>query len=217
MHKKIAIAEDNRFLLQAIEEKLSFFSDLKLKFTASNGKQLIEKLADDCNMDIVLMDIQMPEMDGIEAARLIKAKYPHIKVIMLTVFDDDDYIFNAIQAGANGYLLKETEPETLYKAIMDVSLGGAVMTPSVAQKTLNILRNPSCTDKTDVPLENIALTKREVQVLEQMASGLDYQKIAANLIISPKTVRKHIENIYAKLQVHNKVEAIQKGIKHRLI
>ncbi len=217
MHKKIAIAEDNRFLLQAIEEKLSFFSDLKLKFTASNGKQLIEKLADDCNMDIVLMDIQMPEMDGIEAARLIKAKYPHIKVIMLTVFDDDDHIFNAIQAGANGYLLKETEPETLYKAIMDVSFGGAVMTPSVAQKTLNILRNPSFTDKTDVPLENIALTKREVQVLEQMASGLDYQKIAANLIISPKTVRKHIENIYAKLQVHNKVEAIQKGIKHRLI
>ena len=217
MYKKITIAEDNSFLLKAIEEKLSFFSDLMLKFTAQNGKQLIGKLAEDHKIDIILMDIQMPEMDGIETTRLIKTKYPQIKIIMLTVLDDDDNIFKAIQAGADGYLLKETDPETLHKAILDVLSGGAAMTPSVAQKTLNILRKPLLTNTPDTPSESITLTNREVQVLEQLASGLNYQKIADNLIISPKTVRKHIENIYTKLQVHNKVEAIQKGIKHRLI
>ncbi len=212
----VAIAEDNSFLAKAVQEKISFFDDLKYKFRGVNGNDFIGKLTQDHNVDVVLMDIQMPEMDGIKTTEFIKNKYPQIKILMLTVFDDDDNIFNAIQAGADGYLLKETNPEELHKAITDVIAGGAAMTPSIALKTLKILRNPEKVN-TEISEEEIKLSKRETDVLEQLAKGLNYQQIAENLIISPSTVRKHIENIYKKLQVHNKMEAVQKGLKHKLI
>ena len=163
------------------------------------------------------MDIQMPEMDGIKTTEYVKNKYPQIKVLMLTVFDDDDNIFNAIKAGADGYLLKETGPEELYKAIIDVIEGGAAMTPSVALKALNILRFPEKMAADTIQAEEIKLSKRETEILEQLSKGLNYQQIAENLIISPSTVRKHIENIYKKLQVHNKIEAIQKATKHSIL
>ncbi len=214
---KIAIAEDNNFLAQAIEEKISFFADLKFKFRGSNGAELIGKLAADSNIDVVLMDIQMPEMNGLEATELIKNKYPQIKVVMLTVMDDDDNIFNAIKAGADGYLLKETNPEELYNGINQVLEGGAAMTPSIALKTLNLLRYPQRLTQDKIQQEEIELSKREIEILEQLSKGLNYQSISDNLIISPATVRKHIENIYKKLQVHNKVEAIQKALKHNLL
>lgn len=214
---KIAIAEDNNFLAQAIEEKISFFDDLKFKFRGANGAELIGRLAADSNIDIVLMDIQMPEMNGLEATELIKAKHPQIKVIMLTVMDDDENIFNAIKAGADGYLLKETNPEELHNGIKQVLDGGAAMTPSIALKTLNLLRFPQRLTQDKIQQEEIELSKREIEILEQLSKGLNYQSISDNLIISPATVRKHIENIYKKLQVHNKIEAIQKAVKHNLL
>lgn len=214
---KIAVAEDNGFLAKAVEEKISFFDDLKFKFRGVNGNDFIGKLTQDHNIDVILMDIQMPEMDGIKTAEYVKSKYPHIKILMLTVFDDDDNIFRAIQAGADGYLLKETNPEELYKSIIEVLDGGAAMTPSVALKTLNILRNPKRITEDKIQQEEITLTKRETEVLEQLSKGLNYQQIADNLILSPSTVRKHIENIYKKLQVHNKIEAVQKGMKLNII
>lgn len=217
MEIKIAVAEDNGFLAQAIEEKISFFDDLKYKFRGANGAELIGKLEQDHNIDVILMDIQMPEMDGIKATEIIKNKYPQIKILMLTVFDDDDNIFNAIKAGADGYLLKETNPDDLNKAIVDVLQGGAAMTPSIALKTLNILRFPERMTTDTIQLEEIKLSKRETEILEQLSKGLNYQQIAENLFISPSTVRKHIENIYKKLQVHNKMEAVQKAMKHNLI
>jgi DNA-binding NarL/FixJ family response regulator len=214
---RVAIAEDNGFLAKAVEEKISFFDDLKFKFRGANGNEFIGKLEQDHNVDVILMDIQMPEKDGISTTEYVKNKFPHIKVLMLTVYDDDDNIFNAIQAGADGYLLKETNPEELHKAITDVLEGGAAMTPSVALKTLNILRHPEKMTGDKVQLEEIKLSNRETEILEQLSKGLNYQQIADNLIISPATVRKHIENIYKKLQVHNKMEAVQKAIKHNLI
>ena len=214
---RIAVAEDNGFLAKAVEEKISFFDDLKFKFRGANGNEFIGKLEQDHNVDVILMDIQMPEKDGISTTEYVKNKFPHIKVLMLTVYDDDDNIFNAIQAGADGYLLKETNPEELHKAITDVLEGGAAMTPSVALKTLNILRHPEKMTGDKVQLEEIKLSNRETEILEQLSKGLNYQQIADNLIISPATVRKHIENIYKKLQVHNKMEAVQKAIKHNLI
>lgn len=217
MSIKIAIAEDNNFLAQAIQEKISFFEELKFKFRGANGAELIGKLAADHNVDVILMDIQMPEMDGLEATELIKNKYPQIKVVMLTVLDDDDNIFNAIKAGADGYLLKETNPEELYNGIKQVLEGGAAMTPSIALKTLNLLRFPQRLTQDKIQQEEIELSKREIEILEQLSKGLNYQSISDNLIISPATVRKHIENIYKKLQVHNKVEAIQKALKHNLL
>jgi DNA-binding NarL/FixJ family response regulator len=214
---KIAVAEDNGFLAKAVEEKISFFDDLKFKYRGANGNEFIGKLEQDHNLDVILMDIQMPEMDGIKTTEYVKNKYPHIKILMLTVFDDDENIFNAIQAGADGYLLKETNPTELHKAILDVMEGGAAMTPSVALKTLKILRSPEKMTADKVQQEEISLTKRETEILEQLSKGLNYQQISENLIISPSTVRKHIENIYKKLQVHNKMEAVQKAMKHNIL
>ncbi|MBI9040388.1 response regulator transcription factor [Lutibacter sp.] len=216
MTLKIAIAEDNSFLAKSVIEKLSFFNDLDYKFKGNNGAELIGKLEVNHNIDVILMDIQMPEMDGITATEIVKSKYPHIKIIMLTVFDDDENIFNAIKAGANGYLLKEIDAENLHKCILEVVSGGAPMTPSIALKTLNLLRNPFTIENSS-EAEKLTLTNRETDILEQLSKGLNYNEIADNLIISPSTVRKHIENIYKKLQVHNKMEAVIMAQKHKLI
>ncbi len=217
MNLKICIAEDNYFLVKTIKEKLSFFDDISIKFHANNGAELIGKLEDNHNIDVILMDIQMPEMDGIKATELVKNKYPQIKVIMLTVVDDDECVFKAIKAGANGYLLKEIDAENLYNSIIEVTEGGAPMTPSIALKTLNLLRNPNLSKEKEKDLDNIKLSKRETEILIQLSKGLNYNNIAENLIISPSTVRKHIENIYKKLQVHNKMEAVLKAQKKNLI
>lgn len=216
MSVKIAIVDDNSFLIKAVKEKLSFFPEFVHKFSAIHGVDLLEKLEKDHNLDLILMDIEMPELNGIEATELVKQKYPHIKIIMLTVFDNDENIFNAIKAGADGYLLKEINPEDLRSGIIDTLNGGAAMNPSIALKTLKLLRNPiEIEDKEEQ--EEIKLTERETQVLEQLSKGLSYQLIAENLILSHGTVRKHIENIYRKLQVHNKLEAVQKARKRKLI
>ena len=213
---KTVIVDDNTFLIKAIQEKLSFFDNIQIKFTALDGSELITKLSNNHNIDVILMDIDMPILNGIEATEIIKNKYPHIKVIMLTVFDNDENIFNAIKAGADGYLLKEVEPKTLYEGIIDTLNGGAAMNPSIALKTLKLLRNPIDLDNKKEE-EIIKLTTREVDVLEQLSKGLNYINIAENLFLSPATVRKHIENIYTKLQVHNKLEAVQKAKKNNLI
>ncbi|WP_405564680.1 response regulator [Polaribacter sp. Asnod6-C07] len=217
MKLKICIAEDNYFLTKAIKEKLSFFDDITVKFDAKNGAELIGKLEENHNVDVILMDIQMPVMDGIKATELVKNKYPQIKIIMLTIVDDDEYVFNAIKAGANGYLLKEIDAEKLHKSVLEVTKGGAPMTPSIALKTLNLLRNPEFTATINTAESDIKLTKRETEILIQLSKGLNYNSISDNLNISPSTVRKHIENIYKKLQVHSKVEAVMKAKKSNLI
>jgi len=212
---RIAIVDDNIFLQKAIAEKLSFFEDLVLKFTAVDGNEIQQKLEQNKNIDLILMDIEMPKCNGIEATQIIKTKYPQIKIIMLTVFDNDENIFNAIKAGADGYLLKEVNPKELHQGIIETLNGGAAMNPSIALKTLKLLRNPiDFEQKSD---EEIKLTNREIEVLEQLSKGLNYNIIADNLFLSPSTVRKHIENIYTKLQVHNKLEAIQKARNNNLI
>lgn len=216
MNIRVVIVDDNFFLTKVIGEKLSFFRDLKLKFTAGNGKDLLEKLEKDSIVDLILMDIEMPVMNGIDATEEVKKRYPQIKIIMLTVFDNDENIFNSIKAGADGYLLKETDPQSLYNGIVDTLNGGAAMTPSIALKTLKLLRSP-VEFTTPVPDEEIKLSSREIDVLEQLSKGLSYSVIAENLFLSPSTVRKHIENIYKKLQVHNKLEAIQKAERNKLI
>ncbi|MCB4809599.1 response regulator transcription factor [Tamlana sp. 62-3] len=216
MKIKIAITDDNSFLIAAIKEKLSFFDDLEFKFSAKHGADLLEKLDENRNIDLILMDIEMPVLNGIEATEAVKKKYPHIKIIMLTVFDNDEHIFNAIKAGADGYLLKEVNAKDLHDGILETLNGGAAMNPSIAMKTLKLLRNPLEIENQN-QTEDIKLTKREVEVLEQLSKGLSYNLIAENLFLSRGTVRKHIENIYKKLQVHNKLEAVQKAQKNNLI
>lgn len=201
-------------MLKAVRDKLSLFEDVEVKFWAMNGEELLTKLEQDSNVQLILMDIEMPKLNGIEAVEKVTQKYPQIKIIMLTVFDNDENIFKAIQAGAHGYFLKEVDPPTLHRGILDTLEGGAAMTPSIAMKALKLLRNPPNFEE---PKEEINLTAREIEILEQTARGLNYNQIGENLFISPKTVRKHIENIYAKLQVHNKMEAVQKAVKNRII
>jgi len=216
MITRIAVAEDNFHLGKVIEEKLFFYDIYKVKFIAENGKELLEKLEENHNVDLILMDIEMPEMNGILATTLVKNKYPQIKILMLTVLDNDENIFNAIKSGADGYLLKDIPHQELHRSIEETLQGGAAMSPSIAAKTLKLLRNP-LPEQEIQNAEEVALSEREIDVLEQLCKGLNYTRIAENLYLSPNTVRKHIENIYKKLQVHNKLEAVEKAKKSRII
>ena len=213
---KIAIVDDNTFLQKAIQDKLDFFEDIDIKLKANHGEELLNKLEKNHNIDLILMDIEMPKMNGIEATEAVKNKYPQIKIIMLTVFDNDENIFKSIKAGADGYFLKEVNPEELHNGILETLNGGAAMTPSIALKTLKLLREPMVFDKSEW-CEDIVLTPREIEVLEQLSKGLKYNAIADNLFLSSGTIRKHVENIYNKLKVHNKLEAIQKAKNNNLI
>jgi DNA-binding NarL/FixJ family response regulator len=210
----IAIAEDNSFALKACLDKLAPHAELKVVMNAFNGEELLQNIASK-PVDLILMDIQMPQMNGIEATRLIKQSYPHLKVLMLTTFDDDENIFRAIMAGANGYLLKEETSENLRQSIFETLSGGAAMSAGVALRVLNLLRNPLPEHKPAIV--DYGLTKREIEMLTQLKNGLSYEAIATNLYISYGTVRKHIENIYRKLQVNNKVSAVDVATKNRLI
>ncbi len=214
MYIDIAIAEDNNFALKSTIQKLEKNELLRIIGTANNGNELL-KLLTTTKPDLVLMDIQMPEMDGIECTARVKKLYPHVRIIMLTTFDDDEKIFDAIMAGASGYLLKEETAEYLQQSISETMLGGAAMSASIAMKVLKLIRQPIHKNETGEKVD-FDLTKREMEILEQLKGGLSYEQIATNLFISYGTVRKHIEHIYRKLQVSNKIEALQKAARNRL-
>jgi DNA-binding NarL/FixJ family response regulator len=214
MRIDIAIAEDNFFALRSTLEKLSVNPQHNIVTTAMNGKELLVHLSKQIP-DVILMDIQMPEMNGIECTQKVKKLYPQIKIIMLTTFDDDEQIFEAIMAGASGYLLKEETAEYLTQSIAETIVGGAAMSATIAMKVLKLVRQPLVVSSEKEPT-NFELTKREFEILEQLKSGLSYEQIATNLFISYGTVRKHIEHIYRKLQVSNKTEAVQKANDNRL-
>ncbi len=211
---KIALAEDNSFLAHSLINKLGLFDTFKVKYHALNGADLLNKLSNDANIDVILMDIQMPEMDGIVATKEITKKYPHIKIIMLTILDTDQTVYESIQSGAVGYLVKESSPQEIYDGIIQALNGGAAMSPSIALKAMKIIQNP---DSIERDAKDFNLSERELQVLHQLVKGLNYKEIASNLIISPNTVRRHMENLYKKLEVSNKVEAIQKAYQYNII
>ncbi|MDD5607503.1 MAG: response regulator transcription factor [Ignavibacterium sp.] len=214
---KIAIAEDNDFLAKSLIEKLSLFPDrFSMKFRAKNGSEIVEYITASDLPDVILMDIEMPVMNGISAAAQVSERFPEIKIIMLTVFDDEDKIFKAIKSGASGYLLKDESIEKIVESIDMVLNGGAPMSATIASKTLKLLKQSSDIIQEDSK-EDFKLSKREVEVLELLKKGFDYNQIAEKLFISPFTVRKHIENIYKKLQVNNKMQAVQKASSSRII
>jgi len=205
MKIKIALAEDVPELRNSISSNLQIYSELELIAVAQNGEELIRLIASN-TPDLILMDINMPVMNGIQTTEIIRRSNAEIKIIMLTVFDDTDSIFKSILAGANGYLLKDAKPVQLFDAIHDSIEGGAPMSSSIAAKALQLIR-------TTVGVNNkfqndFGLTNRENEILQLIAAGKTYQIIAQTVFISPKTVRKHIENIYRKLQAHNKIEAV---------
>jgi DNA-binding NarL/FixJ family response regulator len=155
--------------------------------------------------DIVLMDIQLPGMSGIEATQLLKQKYPEIKIMMCTVFEDDEKIYRAIAAGASGYILKRSEPYTLIQSLNELMEGGAPISSAVAQKVLSAFRQMMPQSMTESPL-----SEREQEVLSLIAAGLRNKEVADKLSVSIATVKSHIYNIYQKLHVNSRVEAINK-------
>lgn len=213
---KIGLVEDNIFSRKALEEKLSAYLDIAIVYTAVHGIEMLAFLAENNGLDLILMDIEMPVMNGIDTTEKIKQQYPHIKIVMITIYDDDEYIFNAIKAGADSYILKETKADKIYEAISDTLNGGAVMSPSIALKTLQLLKNTYAAEPEN-GIKKILLSERETEILEQLSNGFSNKVIAGNLFISPFTVKRHIENIYQKLQAHNRIELLAKARKSGLI
>jgi DNA-binding NarL/FixJ family response regulator len=165
--------------------------------------------------DIVLMDIRMPDLDGIAATRELLAAFPGMKVVILTTFEDDDYIFGALRAGASGFLLKRTTPEELTAAVHAVAAGDSLLSPSVTSRVIErMVRQPSPDPAADARVA--ALTERERQVLELVARGLSNNEIAAALVIEPSTVKTHTKHIVAKLEVRDRVQAVIFAHEHGL-
>lgn len=207
---KLAVTEDNLFALNALEEKLSAFNDIHIVHRARNGSELLDLLLKNTDVQLVLMDIEMPVLNGIETTAKLKLLYPNIKVVMLTIYEDDEHIFNAIKAGADSYILKETKSNKIYEAINDTLNGGSVMSPSIALKTLQLLKSATKSE-TKIDGNQTCLSEREIEILEQLSKGFANKRVAENLFISPFTVKRHIENIYKKLQAHNRIELLEKA------
>ncbi|MFC5282979.1 response regulator [Pedobacter alpinus] len=222
MMKKIpiAIVDDKRLLRNSLKEQLNFSDDVDVLFLAEDGAdflQQMEKLNIEKRPLVVMMDIEMPRMDGLETVLIAKEIYPDVQFIMLTVFDDEDKIFEAIKAGACGYLLKDEKISVIIKSIKSVVEDGAVpMSAIIARKTLNLVKLQTPLVK-DVLTEEFdyQLSIREMSILELIVDGLNYNEIAEKLFISPHTVRKHISNIYDKLHVSNKTAAIKIALKKK--
>jgi DNA-binding NarL/FixJ family response regulator len=179
-----------------------------------NCSDLTKKISStDC--DVVLMDIEMPGMNGIEATKMIKANFPDIPILIQTAFSDDNYIFDAICAGASGYILKTTTPAGYLEAISEVQLGGSPITPGIAKRVLALFRNNLSPDANSSNDYN--LTKQEKKILQLLVDGNSYKLIAAELFLAVDTVKTHIKNIYAKLHVHSGTEAVSKALKDKLL
>jgi DNA-binding NarL/FixJ family response regulator len=209
---KVVIFEDNK----ALRDSLYMLVDGSPGFTCTGSFANCRKVIKDIESsepDVVLMDIDMPGISGIEAVQLIKKQFPHIQILMQTVFEEDDKIFASICAGASGYLLKKTPPVKILDAIKETAEGGAPMTPSVAAKVLQMFQKQSIS----TPVEFIDLSEREKEVLKHLVTGDSYKMIAAACYISIDTVKTHIKSIYQKLHVNSKSEAVAKAIIQKLI
>ena len=222
MNYSIAIAEDNKAYLNSFMHKIKECKQLDLLFTAANGRICLEQLKgspDHLLPQVIFMDLEMPEMDGVETISIAKALYPQIHFIVLTVLDDDEKVFDAIKAGASGYLLKHEPAAVLVEAIISVmEYQGAPMSPGIARKALNLLSmskmNDAGNEKNNKSIPKI-ITEREEEILKHIVSGWDAKRIASSLDISVNTVRNHIANIYQKLQVQSKAQIMQMAHKNK--
>lgn len=219
----IAIVDDIAQSRITLAERINSSDEIEVKFTAANGEDFLEqmkKLSFSELPKVVLMDIEMPEMNGIEAVGFGKALYPDVQFLMLTVFDNDEKIFEAIKAGATGYLLKDEKVSKIIEWVQQVAeKEGAPMSPSIARKAIAMLAQTSALNKNEkqqVPTQTI-LSKRETEILRLLVEGYDYRATAEKLFLSTYTVRTHITNIYHKLHVTSKAKAINVAIKKNLI
>lgn len=220
MPYRITIVDDRVQNIHSLSEKIDFSGEVEIVFTACNGEDFLrqmKELAPAKRPQVVLMDIDMPVMNGIEAVRIARAIYSDTNFIMLTVFDDDEKLFEAIRAGAGGYLLKEESVDVILAAIRDImEKEGAPMSPRIARKALQLLTTGAAA-ATQTEAAESTLSEREMDILRELVNGLDYRQIAEKLFISPHTVRKHIANIYDKLHVSSRAQAVRLATKNRWV
>ena len=207
---RVLVYEDNKARQEALELLLAHTPDMQCAGIFENCANVVAEI-NQTKPDVVLMDIAMPLVDGIEGLRLIRQHAPALPVIMQTVFEEEDKIFTAIRAGANGYLLKKTSSHKLVEGIREVLDGGAPMTPVIARKILEMYHDQPVPAK-----EHFNLTPRELEILALLVKGMSYKMIAAATGISWNTVNGHFKKIYEKLHVHSATEAVKKAIDHRL-
>jgi DNA-binding NarL/FixJ family response regulator len=204
---RLLIADDHRLFREGLKVLLSSLPNMEVVAEASTGEEVIGK-ATETAPDVILMDIQMPVVNGIEATRQILAKLPHIGILMLTMFDDDESVFMAMRAGARGYIVKGADQAELMRAVQAVASGEALFSPSIATRLINFFK----TSHTTLPINVFPeLTERELEVLKLIATGMNNNEISRRLELSSKTVRNYISNIFSKLQVADRAQAIVKA------
>jgi DNA-binding NarL/FixJ family response regulator len=208
---KVIMFDDNESLRDSVSMLLEDTKDFTLIDSYAHCLDVIDNIKE-TQPDVVLMDIDMPGINGIEGVKLIRKNFPAVQILMLTVFDDDEKVFAAIKAGAGGYILKSAEPKNLLSAISEVYNGGAPMTPGIARKVLYQFQHL----QPDDIKEDYHLSTREKEVLGLLVDGLSYKMIAAKINITYDTVRAHMKKIYEKLQVTSMTEAVAKAINQKL-
>jgi DNA-binding NarL/FixJ family response regulator len=202
----VAIVEDNKDILQALEQIVGMTDECELCCSCISGEEALQRLPA-CHADVVLMDIHLGGINGIEVVRELKPQLPKTQFMMCTIYEEDEKIFEALSAGASGYITKKTAPGQMIDAIKELHHGGAPMSRQIARKVVSAfsVKPSSASEET---LER--LSRREAEILEMLSKGLVYKEIADELSISSETVRKHVYNIYNKLHVSNRVEAVNK-------
>lgn len=213
MKIRVTIFDDNRSVRQGLSQLLNGSQGYECAGAFENCLHLLENI-ETTKPDVVLMDIQMPGITGIEAVKKIREKYPDLKILMQTIFEDNEKIFQSILAGASGYILKNTSPLRLLEFIKETYEGGAPMSPSVATKVLKFVARQSPSSQAS---NDFNLSEREKEILSYLVKGMSYKMIAAACFISIDTVRGHISNIYKKLHVHSKGEAIVTALKDKIV
>jgi DNA-binding NarL/FixJ family response regulator len=211
MDIRVLVFEDNLSLRNSLFQLLSGSHGFTCVGAYENCMQMIKQVQES-KPDVILMDIQMPGMNGIEAVTILREKFPYLKVLMQTIFEDDDKIFQSIYAGASGYILKNTSPVRILDFIKETYEGGAPMSPAVAAKVLKMVAQHSTPH-----IQDFNLSDREKEVLSFLVKGKSYKLIGEACFISIDTVRGHIRSIYEKLHVHSKAEAVATAIKSKII
>lgn len=214
MDIKVAIFEDNKLVRDALQSILNSTPGYACVGAFDSGRHWQQELQR-CHADVVLMDIELPGIDGIELTKLITAQSGNIKILIQTVFDDNDKIFNALCAGAHGYILKTDPPNKYLEAISDIYNGGSFMNAGVARKTLSFFTNKNVM-MVSPEKNDYRLTEREKEILQQLVDGQALKTISATLFISHETVRTHVKHIYKKLHVANRTEAVMKAIQQSI-